>query len=271
MHFRQSDLKQFGVCARQYYYAKVLELRPEKVGSLTVLGTVWHYAVDVYETFGHDLDLAKRTFRHYWSYPEQLGEHVDFWHRQTTYEGLLKRGLAMLERYHELAPWQQGKLAGTEIHFYVPLGDHILEGTIDKLYVRPQAKKIETIDFKTGSVVPEKLRYNLQFTSYSYATTRPEFWQYVPGFEDGYEKYKNYDRMGWWYHARSNKMFNAGHRGELDYRRMLLAADAMEEAIEANVYPLDYSGISCGYCPYVDDVCGSEVENPTFIGRKQDG
>ena len=170
MKVRQSSLKQFGNCARSYYYSHILGLGQSQSGSLTVLGTVWHYAVDVYENYDHDLDLAKRTFVHYWENPDQLGERIDFWHRGTTHKGLRKRGLAMLDSYHELAPWRKGKLLGTEIRFEVPIGDHILQGTIDKLWYRPGQKKIEVIDFKTGSVVPEKLRYNIQFTAYCYAT-----------------------------------------------------------------------------------------------------
>lgn len=270
MKVRQSNLKQFGTCARQFYYSQILQLEPEKVGSLTVLGTVWHYAVDTLETY-RDLDLAIRTFRHYWSNPELLGETIDYWHRQTTFHGLEKRGVSMLRRYHELSPWHGGILLGTEIHFEVPLGRHTLEGTIDKLYARPQVKGLDCIDFKTGSAVPEKLRANLQFTSYTYATTRPEFWAYVPGHEGEYERFKDYKRQGWWYHARNNKMFNAGYRGNLDYQRLLLAVNAMEEAIENNIFPLDISGVSCGYCPFFEEICGSEVENPTWIGRETDG
>lgn len=262
MKVRQSDLKQFGNCARSYYYSHVLGLGESLAGSLTVLGTVWHYAVDVYENYDHDLDLAKRTFVHYWEHPEQLGERIDFWHRSTTHMGLRKRGLAMLDSYHELAPWRQGVLLGTEVRFEVPIGDHVLEGTIDKLWYRPGQKKIEVIDFKTGSVVPEKLRYNIQFTAYCYATERPEFWQYVPGFEDSYEEFAGWERTGWWYHARNNKMFSAGKRQAFDYQRLLLAVNEMDNALQANVFPLDIRGDSCGWCPFVDEICGSEMVDP---------
>ena len=271
MELRQSDLKQFGTCARSFYYSRILGLGNEYdvEGSLTVLGSVWHYAVDVYETFGNDLPLAKQTFRYYWTNPQKLGLNVDFWHRKTTFKGLMKRGLEMLDRYHELEPWRTGRLLGTEVQFRVRLGEHWLNGTVDKLYVRPQAKKIEVLDFKTGRFVPEKLKYNIQFTAYCYATTRPEFWQFVPGHEDAWEQYREYQRSGWWYHARNNKMFNAGNRGPADYQRLALAADEMNKAIESEVFPLDYSGESCGYCPYVEEICGSEMPDPQLIGLEE--
>lgn len=264
MLVRQSSIKQFGKCARQYYYSQVLGLGGDQVGSLTVLGTVFHYAVDVYETYGYDIDLAKKTFIHYWDNPGKLGETIDFWHNRTTKAGLRKRGLSMLQHYHELRPRDNGTLIGTEINFLVPIGDHELTGTIDKLWIRPGQRKVEIVDLKTAAHVPEKLEFNIQFTAYLYATERPEFWEQVPnrGFADGYERFKGWARQGWWYHARNSKMHDAGIRGEKDYKRLSLAIEEMNSAIDAGVFPLDYSGETCGWCPYTD-ICGSEMLDPT--------
>jgi hypothetical protein len=267
MKVRQSSLKQFGICGRQYYYAQILQLGGEEVGSLTILGSVFHYAVDVYENYGYNVKQAHKTFDWYWDHPELLGLRIDFYHTRTTKEGLRKRAHAMLDRYHELRPWSDGTLIGTEVNFTVPIGDHELTGTIDKLWYRPGQKKVEVIDFKTGSFVPKKLRYNIQFTAYCYATTRPEFWEQVKNteFSDGYERFINYKRAGWWYHARNNKMFNAGGRGERDYKRLSLAVVEMDNAINANVFPLDYQGENCGWCAYADEICGSEMDDPSFV------
>ena len=249
-------------CPRQFYYQKVLKLGGDQTGSLAVLGSVWHFAVDVYEHYDHDIDLAKRTFVYYWDTPEAIGTHIDFWHKGTSKTNLRKRGIAMLQTYHELAPWRQGRLIGTEIEFLVPIGDHQLRGFIDKLWYRPGQKRIEVIDFKTGSYVPKKLRHNIQFSAYCYATMRPELWENIPGFEDGYERFKGWKRSGWWYHARNNKMFNAGTRDVADYKRLRLAIEQLAGAVEHEVYPLDISGENCGWCPYATSVCGSEVNDP---------
>jgi hypothetical protein len=267
MLVRQSSIKQFGTCAKQYYYSNVLGLGEQQAGSLTVLGSVFHYAVDVYENYGYDIALAKKTFSYYWDHPEELGYTIDFWHRRTNKAGLKKRALSMLDRYHELRPWADGTLIGTEINFTVPIGDHELTGTIDKLWYRPGQKKVEVIDFKTGAYVPEKLRYNIQFTAYCYATERPEFWEQVDNkdFSGGYEMFVGWQRAGWWYHARNNKMFNAGNRGVDDYKRLSLAIEEMDKAIKADVYPLDYSGENCGWCAFADGICGSEMEDPTVV------
>ena len=264
MFVRQSRLKQFANCPRQYYYSHVLNLGEESVGSLTVLGTVWHYAVDVYETYDYDLVLALKTFNYYWDHPEELGETIDFWHRGGNKESLRKRGIKMLKRYHQLAPWQEGRVVGTEIQFEVPLGDHVLGGTIDKLWQRPGQKRLEVVDFKTGSYVPTRLDYNVQFTAYCYATERVEFWENVPGFEDGYDRFYGWQRGGHWFHARNTKMYSAGDRGEQDYQRLLLMANEMERSLEEGIFPVDYSGETCGYCPFTE-ICGDEVEDPRTL------
>lgn len=265
-----SRLKQFGGCARQYYYEHVLQIGKSETGSLTALGTVFHYTVDVYETYGHDLELAKRVFIYYWDHPDELGAHIDFWHRRTTKDGLRKRGLSMLEKYHELQPWRDGILIGTEVKFVVPIGDNHIRGIIDKLWYRPGLRTVEAIDFKTGSYVDKALRYNLQFTAYCYATERPEMWEGLVNeeFRDGYERFKGWDRQGWWYHARNNKMFNAGKRGPGEYKRLRLAVDEMERAIERDVYPLDYQGTNCGWCAFTE-VCGSEVKDPALAKQQE--
>lgn len=266
MLVRQSSLKKFGTCARQYYYSEIVGAgEGGETGSLTVLGSVFHYAVDVYETYGYNIDLAIRTFDHYWSNPHLLGLHIDFWHRQTSFDSLKKRGVAMLRKYHDLAPWRDGRLVGSEINFTVPIGDHLLTGTVDKLWVLHNREILEVVDFKTGRMVPEKLRENIQFTAYLYATTRPEFWVGVVGFEDGHERFLGHRRKGAWYHARDGKMFNAGFRENVDYARLLLAIDQMDQAIQKEVFPLDISGESCGYCQFREGLCGVEFQ-PHFGG-----
>lgn len=255
-----SRLKMFGDCANQYRYRYIDGLAGDSNGSLTVLGSVWHYSVDVYETYGHDLDLALRTFNKYWANPEGLGLHVDFWHNRTTFDSLKKKGRYMLRRYHELRPWEiEGRLAGTEVPFNVPIGKHRIRGIIDKLFVMPGNRTIQVIDFKTGSYVPAKLKHNLQFTAYCYATTRKEFWENVPGHTDGFHEYASFRRTGLWFHARNTKGLNAGFRNEDAYRRLALAVDEMDRSINLGVFPLSYSGDTCGWCPYTE-ICGGEMQ-----------
>lgn len=262
MRVSPSRLKLFGDCAQQYKYQHILKLPGQQTGALTVVGTVFHYAIQVYELYDNDIDLAVKTFRHYWNNPEELDEKIDWYPPRSSHSSLEEHGVSMLERYHELSPWKGGQLVGTEIDFLVPLGpNHEIRGIIDKLFYRPSVNELQVIDFKTGVDVPKRLRFNLQFTAYLYATTRPEFWAEIPGWEDFWEQAMATKRMGQWFHARNNKMFNAGYRDDGDYKRLLLAVDQMEAAIKADVFPLSIEGQSCGWCPWVD-TCGSEVESP---------
>lgn len=261
MEVSPSRLKMFGTCAQQYQYKHVLELEGDQYNAYTTLGSVFHYAVEVYEQYDNDIDLAVKTFRYYWNHVDELDLRIDVYPKRTSHQGLEDHGVQMLERYDLLAPWKGGTLVGTEIWFEVPIGTHTLRGYIDKLFLRRQAGELQIIDFKTGYKVPQKLRHNLQFTSYLYATTRPEFWLQVPGWEDFYERSLDLKRIGQWYHARNNKMFNAGYRNDLDYRRLLLAVDQMEQAIEHEIFPLTIDGEACGWCPWVE-ICGTEVASP---------
>jgi hypothetical protein len=68
-------------------------------------------------------------------------------------------------------------------------------------------------------------------------------------------------RIGQWFHARNNKMFNAGYRDDGDYKRLLLAVDQMEAAIDNDIFPLTIEGEACGWCAWLDD-CGTEVSSP---------
>lgn len=261
MRASPSRIKTFGDCANSYKYRYVLELEGDTYNAFTVVGSVFHYAAEVYEQYDCDIDLAVKTLRYYWNHLDELGLRIDAYPPRTSHQGLEDHAVDMLERYHQLAPWKGGELIGTEITFDVPLGRHVLRGVIDKLFARPQVQELQIIDYKTGYKVPKKLKFNIQFTSYMYASSRPEFWEQVPGYEHSYEQFKDYKRVGQWYHARNNKMFNAGYRDDSDYRRLLLAVDQMEASIKNDIYPLTIEGEVCGWCPWVE-ICGTEVESP---------
>ncbi|KKK54757.1 hypothetical protein LCGC14_3081500 [marine sediment metagenome] len=51
MQVSASKIKVFGDCANQFKYQHVLKLPGQQWGALTVIGTVFHYAVEVYELY----------------------------------------------------------------------------------------------------------------------------------------------------------------------------------------------------------------------------
>lgn len=265
-----SRIKVFGDCANQYKYKHLLKLEGEQNGANTALGSIMHFALQVYELYGQNLALALATFDHYWDNPALLNERIDFYYPRTSHEGLRERAHTMLTRHHELSPWKTGgTLIGTELSFEVPLGTHTLRGIIDRVDLRGtgSTRRLEVIDYKTGGYVPDKLRYNVQFTSYLYALTRPEFWAGVPGWEHFWMEAQTLPQKGIWYHARNNKAIDAGTRTDADYRRLLLAVDQIEAAIDNNIFPLTIDGVACGWCAWID-VCGTEVEAPYPVAVK---
>lgn len=108
-----------------------------------------------------------------------------------------------------------------------------------------------------------RLRQNLQFTAYAYATTRPEFWMGYRG-EDGFGKERglalhkqmeDWGRRGTWINLRQFKFQDAGWRGPIDYGRFVLAVEQFAAMVKADVFPLTINGEVCKYCDY-RDVCG---------------
>jgi hypothetical protein len=79
-----SKIKVFGDCANQFKYQYVLELPGQQYGALTVLGTVFHYAAEVYELYDNDIDLAVQTFRYYWNHSDELGQKIDWYPPRTS-------------------------------------------------------------------------------------------------------------------------------------------------------------------------------------------
>lgn len=258
MQVSPSRLRTFGNCANQYKYKYVLQLGGDQVGALTVAGSVIHYALEVHDQFGQNLQQALDTFDYYWNNPKELGETIDYYPPRVNHESIRSNAHEMIRRYHDSVPWKKGKLIGTEIRFEVPLGRHTLRGIIDRLDLR--ANRLEIIDHKTGSYIPKNLRHDLQFTSYLYATTQPEFWEQVPGDYAGFwEEAETLPRFGIWHDVRNNKTVHAGERTVADYHRLELAVNQMEAALEADVYPLSISGDACGWCAW-SEICGTEIE-----------
>lgn len=119
-----------------------------------------------------------------------------------------------------------------------------------------------------------RLRQNLQFTAYLYATTCREFWTGNRG-EDGfgeergaamYEQMKDWGRRGTWINLRQFKFQDAGWRGPIDYGRFALAVEQFAAMVKADVFPLTINGEVCRYCDY-RAVCGGTGIAPEDHGK----
>lgn len=299
LFIRQSDLGSYQRCAQQKKLrdgAKEGRV-PEDNLSATVYGTVMHHAVQVMETLHHQgredaLDVALATFAHYWM-PENIGElepgGITIWIPRQTYGGLRERGFRNLRDYYDILKGDDATLLALEYQFAVPYViygvEHTLTGTIDRLAVRHYKAYpyISVEDFKTGKQ-PTYLRFHHQWTVYSYATTRPEFWENFPPetvqaimamlarkrkksklFDDGLDGGSGWvtadvpllARRGRWINLKENSITDAGWRGEQDYARLHVALREYVKAVEADVYPLTLSGETCLYCPFAyNGACG---------------
>lgn len=280
MDIRQSDLAAYGRCAQQkhlYDQARLgLVKRPANL-SRTIYGTVVHHALHQMER-GHAegqgeqaLQTALSTFAYYWvpeNLPELAVEHpelvhgIDEWLPRDTYGGLRTKGLQALEDYWGLLLLDDSLLLGLEVPFRIPvdlddLGVHHVTGTVDRVAVRKYLRKpyLSVEDFKTGKT-PTYLRYNNQFTVYSWATTQREFWDPWPDADERWQTYQPWARRGRWIDMRENKAKDAGWRGDQDYARMKVALHEYVRAVDAGIYPLTLTGETCLYCPFKKGICG---------------
>jgi hypothetical protein len=285
----QSDLSALSRCAAQYGYQRAGW--PDEQNSAAAYGSVIHHCLQVLETLrsqGVDFEVAVRqaleTFVHYW-HPlniEAITEPVpaDGWLPRQGFSELRARGIDAIRKYADLIRYDDHELLGIEYGFMVPidgtwdedLGEpHILAGSVDRLAIRHWKRYpyIAVDDWKTGKD-QARLRYNLQFTAYAYASTKREFWIGWGG-EDGFglergqqlfDKYSDWARKGTWINMRTFKFEDAGWRGPLDYQRFSLAVTQFAATVKADIFPLTISGDACKYCPYRRACGGTGIASP---------
>ena len=106
----------------------------------------------------------------------------------------------------------------------------------------------------TNNKVPtyDYLEENIQFSAYSYATTRPEFWANLPGGRgmELFEEYRDLPRYGEWVQLVSARRMDAGIRTQRHYNRVAMAVDAMAESMAMRLFVPTISGESCRYCEF---------------------
>jgi hypothetical protein len=284
--FHQSELTQYSRCPKAGDYERRSAQRKQL--SATAYGSVIHYALlEVFErqrhTDGITLEQATGaaldTFRHYW-HPmniQAICEPVDTWLPKQSFNSLLKRGEDQIAAYAAYVATRDETVLATEIGFQVPIDGtedpdtgepHILAGTIDRLALikHKGTWAIEVGDIKTGKDYPY-LRQNMQFSAYTYATTKPEFWLGWNG-EDGfgaeygqelYDKFATAPRRATWINMTKMAFQDAGWRGPIDYHRFALAISELAKAYRYDVFPLNISGQTCTFCEFKDICAGTGV------------
>lgn len=301
--FHQSDLSQWSWCPAKAKYER--EGQPTRQLSGTAYGSVMHYALlEVFERQRHTdgititaaTEAAVESFRHYWHpmHIQAICNPVDVWMPNHNFNGLLNKGEDQIRAYAKLVANREEIVLATEIGFQVPIdgtwdddlaAPHILAGTIDRLALvkKKGIWHVEVGDVKTGKDYTY-LRQNLQFSAYTYATTKPEFWRGWNG-EDGfgdaygtelYEKFTNAARRSTWINMNKMSFQDGGWRGPKDWQRFAMAIEELAKAVKYDVFPFNISGSTCTFCEF-RDICGgigvAEDDHgapaPTAPGRKR--
>ncbi len=269
MRFSASRISTWSNCQLQSYFHYHLQL-PEKQGAKQSFGTIIH---KVLENYNHHADLQQAIveFRDLWDNPEKLGVTPEVWPKMTTFGGLRKRGVEILEAYEASLHWDKREVIATEHPFLVPFGEHELAGFVDLLELRKSGtgkELLKVVDYKTSSYRPNmaELHLNLQFTVYAYAVLQREFWvgngdgfPPIPNGEWRFETLKDIPRRNIWYHLWTNKEIDAGTRTQADFDRLYRVALEIDRADRLDVH-VPNIGQACQWCSFVKEC---EVSIPT--------
>lgn len=261
-------IKNWMACPMQLKLAKEHPEIEEKQWAKTHFGTIIHAALEFYNSPEGTLEGSKDLFLTAWDDPESFGlPPVEEWHygKGTNYGGLRERGPLILDEYHEKQKWEKRIVLATEHPFVVPIGEHHLRGFVDLIETKVSGggkPVVRIVDFKSTSRQPtlNALKFDVQFTTYIYASLQPEFWLGNPEFdspamangEELYENYKSYARRAIWYHLWGNKELDAGARTDADFMRLYRCITAIVDAIEKDVYIPDISADTCTFCDYAE-------------------
>ncbi len=274
MLIHQSALKSWHRCGEQH--RRQLEGAEGQQLSRTAYGSVIHHALHTLERH-RDLQLAIDTFTWYW-HPlriDAICRPVDVWIGRDSQSNLLQKGVETLKRYWDLKRFDdEEEVLALEIPFVVPIhgthdpetGEpHHLGGTVDRLAIRRYSGRPHVCvdDWKSGKK-QAYLRHNVQGTAYAYATMCHEFWTgserfLTEGFgvERGkqlFDRHRQLPRKFYWINVAGGPDWaTGGVRTERDYARFRHAVQQYVAARQHHIFPLNISGDTCQYCPFVDD------------------
>lgn len=307
MIIRQSDLASYSYCAARFAQDKAAAsagYQPRRL-SATILGTIAHYALQVWQKLYHegrqDADeVALLTFEKYWS-PEHAHEISegfpnDWVPGHTWASDTADMKMSLQAAFDWMRKQSSTWLLGIEVSFNLDIEvegeSHILHGTMDRLVLRKSAGEIflEVTDWKSG-VVPKYLQFATQWTVYCYATTRPEFWeqyQNLPNFQEirarlaaqGLALYEDGSglpvirRRGRYLEIRNGEFHarDCGWRDEVHYERLFYHLRHFVRSTKYSVYPPTTDNERCRFCAW-REVCGNigfpeyqaGIEDPAWL------
>lgn len=257
MLIRQSTIRAWSECPLRLKFQ--LEGAVREQSSALSFGTGIHDAVLVMEQ-ARDLQVGIDRWKLVWTHLDLLNIEYDYMLPRNSHNGYFELGIQILQDWWELISWESDKVLAREHEFLVPLGANELTGTADKVALR-QIKGGEWIvlisDYKTGAKAPTRnyLQHDIQFHSYCYASTQPEFWTGIPNGQHLYEATKDWRRAGEWVHLRQTKRIDAGFRDQVHYNRLAYAVDQIEKSMALGIYVPTITGETCEFCTF-RRICG---------------
>lgn len=294
MQVRQSDLSSYSRCAQQKKLNDQVrdgDLGRPEVLSMTAYGSVMHHAIHVLEKLNFEkrpdaLEKAHSTFDYYWDPANIMGipetYPVTIWAARQTWAGMKRKGHQTIDLYAKYLQGDISKLLGLEVEFNLPFEldgeQHTLHGTMDRLSLRKLSGQsyLNIEDFKSGKDYGPRigdLRWNLQFTLYSWATTQLKFWTDAWGQEEGealFIRFSVLARRGTWISLKNGvDRQDAGWRGLQDYARGWAAVRGYVKAVQADIYPLSLTGAVCFFCPFREGICGGIAVPDEDHGRPE--
>lgn len=264
MIFRQSSIRLFQECPLRFRFQADGMAREQS--SAMSFGSVIHEAIMELEV-NYDLARGVAKFDSMW---DDLPNAIDQFGKSLEYNYLIPRynhdtyrdlGHRILRDWWMLVQWDTDVVLAREYAFDVPISEgHRLIGTVDKVVLRTMKDgsiAVVTVDYKTGSKQPtrEYLAHDIQFSSYCYATTQPEFWTGIPNGAELFEQLRDAERHGEWIHVRTTKRIPAGIRTEMHYNRLRYACEQMQLSIDLGIFMPDLTGEKCEFCEF-RKVCG---------------
>jgi RecB family exonuclease len=265
VRFSASRIQAYMACPLAAHYKYDLAL-PARTNAKAEFGKCIHGALQVYNDTGN-LERARSEFLVHWAAADP-----DYWPRAMSFAGLRAQGLAILDDMHASLRFTKRTVLGTEIEFLVPFGDHELYGFIDLLELQKSGtgrELLRIVDYKSNSRLPTRnaLALDPQFTTYSYAVARKEFWTGVPGHPElpglpnGEWLWATVGSMATtrciWYALMAQKELDAGPRTDKDFERLYRVCSEIDRSIQADIH-VPMIGESCTYCDYVEP-CALEI------------
>lgn len=217
-------------------------------------GTAIHDAIMCMEVAG-DLATGLSRFDLLWDNPERFGIAYDYLIPRNSHAGYRDLAHKILRDWWMLIQWESDIVLAREHYFKVPIDGHELEGTADKVALRPQRDGSYSLlisDYKTSASPPTRnyLQHDVQFHAYCYASTQAEFWATITNGAQLFADFYDAPREAEWVHLRLTKRIPGGFRTAVHYERLRYAIEQIDQSIALGIFVPDMSGGKCEFCEF---------------------